>query len=73
MIVFRAFVVFLFSFSLNLSDSVVLAFLLTIVPKALEHCYSASFVESGLVGLRLFPFFMLMCIGLKTGLLAIFG
>jgi hypothetical protein len=50
----------------------VLAFI-TIVPIALEHCCCASFVESGVVGLSILCILMLMCIGLRSELLAMYG
>ncbi len=56
----------MFSLSLSLFDNVSLTFL-TIVPMDLGHCLCASFVDMGVVGLRMRFILMSMWIGVVVG------
>ena len=60
----------MFSLSLSLSVSVLLAFLI-IVPMSVEHWWCASIGVRGVVGLSIWDILRVMCVGLRSALLAI--
>ncbi len=62
----------MFSFSLSLSVSVWLAFLI-MFPIALEHCWCASFVVMGDSGWSIWFIFWFMCGGIRFGSAMISG